>query len=531
MPDIDEAIAKVSGLAAIEPARNQSAFGSYLNALPAERKARIKKSLDDSRAAGYQAAVGQAAEFQKDVTGNSGMTVAVGLVPYSLESPALNLWPVVTPLRNTIPRKVVGGTGLHWKRITAIDTAEEYGFVAENTDTTANSVAGRAGFMKISEVDDAVSFATLGLDNYVTFDAKFGGRSSINGEDFRPDQVARLAALQGTMMREEKAMLGANKTLLATPGAPSTTGKTQPATATGGLTAATAYKFTVSALTLLGYRKGSTGGTGATSSYGETVAAASTQISTPAGGNAGDTSILMGWTAIPGAVAYNVYGDAAGPDGRKYLGTTTTNQFLVSTITPVSANVPNAAGLSADANGYDGLIKLFATNGGYIKSLDGAALSGTKNYISELDAAFQYQFVHYQLGATRVFMSPVDIRKAIDVITGSSAPYVRLDAKGGDFNVTGGLGVSGVLNNYTNERVDFVVHPYLPAGTMLLWCDNFGQYYPNANIPNPVEMSLAYDYMATEWAQTSLRTEFGAYVKGAPTLRAGFPMGILYNVG
>ena len=200
-------------------------------------------------------------------------------------------------------------------------------------------------------------------------------------------------------------------------------------------------------------------------------------------------------------------------------------------MTGLSANVPNAANLTADTNGYDGLIKLFATKGGYIKTLNGAALTGTKNYITELDTAFQSFFTTYQLGPTRVFMAPSDIRKAIDVVTGSSAPYVRLDAKGGDMNFVGGLGVSGVLNNYTNQRVDFEVHPYLPPGTMLLWCDNFGQYYPNVNIPNPVEMLLSYDYISVDFAVTALRQEFGTYVKGAPTLRAGFPMGIIYNVG
>lgn len=521
MDAIDSIVAKAS----VEPTQNVGAFGQYLNSLPEDKKARLRKSLDDAMAA-------PALGLQKDVSGNSGMTTAVGLVPYSLEAPALNLWPVVTPLRNAIPRKVIGGTGHHWKRITAIDTDQDYGFVAEDTSTTSNSVAGRAGFMKISEVDDSIVFKTLGLDNFITWDARYGGNTTVNsGMDFRPDQVARLAALQAVMMREERAILGGNATQLAAPGAPSTSGKTQDATATGSLTAATAYKFTVSALTLLGYRKGSSGGTGATSASGETTAAASTQITTAGGGSAGDTSIRFGWTAIPGAVAYNVYGGTGVGDQRVYLGTVTVNEFNATTVTGLSANVPNAANTTADTNGYNGLIKLFATNGGYIRSLNGAALTGTKNYITELDTAFQSFFTTYQLGPTRIFMAPADIRKAIDVITGSTSPYARIDLAAGDNKITGGVGVSGVLNNYTNQRVEFEVHPYLPPGTMLLWCDNFGQYYPNVNIPNPVEMLLAYDYVSVDFAVTALRQEFGTYVKGAPTLRAGFPMGIIYNVG
>lgn len=513
----------------MEPLNNLSAFGQYLNSLPTEKKERLVKSMDAAFAKPDAIAAG---EVQKDVTGNSGMTTAVGLVPYSLEAPALNLWPVVTPLRNSIPRKTIGGTGHHWKRITAIDTAEEYGFVAEDTSTSAQSTGARAGFQKFSEVDDSVAFKTMGIDNFITWDARYGGNTTVNsGMDFRPDYVARLAALQALMMREEKAILGGNLTQLSAPGARTTTGVTQEAAGKGSLTAATAYKVTVSALTLKGYRKGAKGNGGADSA-GETTATASTSFTTAASG-AGSDSVTFTWPAVAGAVAYNVYGGTSAGDARVYMGTVTTNKFTLVSATGLdgSTNVPNTANTTVDTNGYDGLIRLLSTKAGYIKSLDGAALSGTKNYIAELDAAFQYQFVNYQLGTTRVFFSPVDIRKAIDVITGSSAPYVRLDAKGGDFNVTGGLGVSGVLNNYTNKRVDFEVHPYLPAGTALLWCDDFGQYYPNVNIPNPVEMLMAYDYVSVDFAVTSLRQEFGTYCKGAPTLRAGFPLGIISNIG
>ena len=513
--NIEEVIASQSNL-------NPSAFGAWLNSWPEERKARMKKSLADA----------YSRPLQKDAT-TSGIVTGTGLVPYSLEGPALNLWSVITPFVQKLPRKVLGGTGLHWKRIRSIDSVETFGFVAEDTSTTHGSVAGRAGFQTFIEEDDSVAWKTLGLDSFVTWAARMGGNTTVNsGQNFNVWEVAKLAALQAVRMREEKALLLSNLTQLAQPGAPTLTGHTKAAAGTGSLSVGTAYKFTVSALNGHGLRSGADGRDATpANSEGETTAAASTALTTE-GSGAGSDSLTFGWTAVPGAVAYNVYGGTNAGDQRVYLGTVTVNEFTATTVTGLggSTNIPNTANTSADANGYDGLIKLIHTKGGYVHSLGGQPFTGTKGYIAELDAAFQYQFLTYQLGTTSVYLNAADLRKAMDVILGASAPIVRINVENGQSNLTGDLRVTGVLNNYTGQRVDFVVHPYMPKGTAILWCDNFGEYYPNLNIPNPVEMGLQYDYISKDWPEMNLRNEFGVYVSGAPVLRAGFPLGILTDI-
>lgn len=517
--ELEGRIAAMQAAAAVEPIgeQNLSAFSKYLNSMEPERKAALKKAMDE------------APSLRKDAT-TSGITVGTGLTPYSLRAPADLLFPVVTPFVNTLPRIVQGGTGFNWKRITSVDAVEQYGFVAEPTDTTANSTAGRAGFNQFTEVDASVTFKTLGLDSYVTEEARYGGNTNTNsGMDFRPDQVARLGALQALRMREEKAILGSNATAIGNV-ANIALAADQPATGVGSLANSTQYDFQVTALTLLGYRLGSKGNAGGgTDSLGETSAAAATGLSTTAGGNPGDKSLNIVWTAKPRAIAYNVYA-AANPTSPKYQATVTVNKYTLSALGS-STRVVNTLDKSADSNGFDGIYPLLAVNGGYVLSLDGAALSGTKNYIAEFDTAFQNRFVNTQTGPTRIFMGAALFRKAIDIVTGSTAPYMRLDATAGQQNILGGLSIRGVLNPYTQQPVDFVVHPYLPDGCALLWCDNLGQYYPNANIPNPIEMRLKFDYLNVDFARTSLRQEFGIYVSGAPTLRAGFPLGLIQNIG
>jgi hypothetical protein len=48
------------------------------------------------------------------------VTTGTGLVPFDLQAPSKNLYPVATPLRNVIPRVGGGvGTATNWKQIVA----------------------------------------------------------------------------------------------------------------------------------------------------------------------------------------------------------------------------------------------------------------------------------------------------------------------------------------------------------------------------------------------------------------------------
>src|SRR5258708_15320078 len=57
----------------------------------------------------------------------SKTTVAqvLGLNAFDLRGPAVNLFPVLTPLRNTLPREISqqGDTATRWKAITGVNTA------------------------------------------------------------------------------------------------------------------------------------------------------------------------------------------------------------------------------------------------------------------------------------------------------------------------------------------------------------------------------------------------------------------------
>jgi len=518
---------------------HDNAFERYIKSLDPSQLDMLKTSLRKSLSS-----PNMDEQLLKDASAISGMQTGLTITPYSLESPAYNLWPVVTLLRNRIPRRVVGGTGMHYKKLTAIDTAEDYGFVAENTDTTAGTVTGRAGFLKMSEVDGSATFKTLGLDNFLTVQQQFGGKSAIDGADFNSEELWTLALLQAVMMREEKAMLGANATALtaAAIGTPTKTGITQAATATGSLSASTNYYIKVSALTLKGYRQGAQGkNSGGTDSPGETDGTSEATIATAGSGSAGDTSLTIGWNAVKGAVAYNVFAGATTGASVKYNQTVTTNRAVVganatatTAATPIKtsgAYLCNAADLSADTSGYDGLISLLENaSGGYYKTLDGAALTGdSKAGCAEIEAAFAYFFTKL-ISPTTIYCSAAQRPQIDQIILGSAAPVMRINLNAGDKEIKGGISVGSVLNRYFNTDVELVTHPYLPAGTMLFTCDQLGTYYPTAKVPNPIEMLLGWDYMRFDFAQNSLRKESGVYVNGCPVVRVPFSVGAIHCI-
>src|ERR1035437_7097650 len=101
--------------------------------------------MDPSISAATLDAVREA--LSKPVANGSGLAKATATTPgvsqasllygYSLEAPAKTLVPILTPLRNRLPRKGGGhGTAVEWKAVTAINTTNLDPGVAEGSRGT-----------------------------------------------------------------------------------------------------------------------------------------------------------------------------------------------------------------------------------------------------------------------------------------------------------------------------------------------------------------------------------------------------------
>jgi hypothetical protein len=161
---------------------------------------------------------------------------ALGLVFYDLQPYALKLYPVITPLRNMIPRVPGrGGPATNWKAITGININNLSGGVSEGN---------RGGAIATQTKSFVAAYKGLGFEDFVTFEADYAAE---NFDDVKARAAEGL--LRATMIYEEKTIIGGN----------SSTGLGQAPTPTlatvagGGTLSNVAYTVQVVALTLEGY--------------------------------------------------------------------------------------------------------------------------------------------------------------------------------------------------------------------------------------------------------------------------------------
>jgi hypothetical protein len=445
--------------------------------------------------------------LQKDAT-TQGITTGLGLVGYNLEAPAKLLQPQISILRNRLPRKGGGyADAVHWKKITAVN--------ANKIKATGFAEGARNSAVSFSEVDGLATYKAFGLDGFVTFEAVEQGR---NFEDIRARGVA--GTLQAVMIEEEKILLGGNVSAL---GAPASL--TVSDNGTGGpFTAATAYRFAVSAVTLAGFINGSKGNGGAD------ALDESTGRQTDWTTGAGVTNVKLSWPAVRGAVAYNVYCKATASASPFYAFTTGLTNIAVTTAVlaavPSSGNVPNTADKTNDTGAFDGLIaqQCASAGNGYFKDLQGATMTADNaGGIVEWDDLLQSIYNATLSGPDFVLVSAQDARNALKKIaTGGSNTSLILNAnieQGG--TITGGLRIGAYLNKFTQELIPVLTHAQLPAGLQLFIPENLP--YPQANIPNVIEVDVRQEYTQYDWALANRKYEFGVY--GTEVLKHYFPAG------
>jgi len=461
-------------------------------------------------------------------------SATTGITFYDLEAPSKKLYPVLTPLRNRIARRV-GGRGIqsNWKAVTGVNTTNMDFGVSEGN---------RGGVISQTVADYWAKFVGLGLENYTSFEADYAAEGF---EDIKALAVQQL--LQATMIKEEFCDLGGNGTLaLGTTPTPTVATST-----TGGTLAAATYNVYCVALTLQGYQQvaavnnGTTGQSlalptaaltasitranadGTSDTYGGGVAqksAAASQVTT------GSTStISASVTPVRGAVAYAWYW---GVSGSELLGAVTTiNSVLISA---TATGTQNISALPASDNSrntlvYDGILTQIMKSGSgalFFDQATGTPGTGTKltsdgaggiNEINNDLAAFWDQ---YRLSPDELYVGSqvlLDINAII--IKNGGAPLIRYTLDDGGATIDAGVVIGTILNKITNTKVKVVCHPNMPPGGILYWSNTIP--YPLNDVGTIMLKHLRRDYYQIEWPRRSRKYEYGVYFDGV--LKCYFP--------
>ena len=466
---------------------------------------------------------------------NQSSSAVGGITAYDLEKPAKLLYPVITPLRNRIPRvSGKGGIQANWRAVTGVNVGNMSAGVSQGN---------RGGVMSTTTANYLAAYKGLGLEDYVTFEA------DLAAEEFQDlKALAVEGLLRAMMIREENVILGGRGTVgLGVTPTPTLAGLT-----TGGTLGASLVLSVIAvALTNDGFQSSNiangipgqitrANADGTTDTYGGGSAQKSTNatVTLSTGTTNSATAIVA---PVQGAVAYAWFWGAAGSE---VLGAITTINSVV--ITATATGTQTAASLTDSDNSvndlvYDGLLTMTsnpANNAYYSAQPTGTAGTGTPltsdgaGGIVEIDAALKWFWDNYRLSPTDIYMSSqeaLNITKKVLASATGGAQRFTFEVK--QEMLAGGTVVRSYLNKFgMNGAVELPLHlhPNMPAGTILFYCDLLP--YPLSNVRNVLQIRARRDYYQIEWPMVTRKYEYGVYAD--EVLQNYFPpsFGMITNI-
>lgn len=447
-----------------------------------------------------------------------------GITAYDLEAPSKKLYPVITPLRNSIPRTSgKGGIQAAWRAVTAINTTNMSPYV---------SGGNRSGVMSSTTADYTAAYKGLGLEDSVTFEADYAGE---NFEDVKALSVEGL--LRAMMIAEEKVILGGNNSLsLANTPTP-----TLSTANTGGTIVNGNYGVGCVALTFEGYLLAAvstgivqstlrTNADATTDRINGGTALPSTQANIATTGSNLST-ISMSVTAVAGAVAYAWFWGAN--SGSLTLGAITTINSYTATAAAtgnISQTGCNFSALGATNNStnslaFDGLLT-FASNStlnSYQYTMaTGTAGTGTTltadgaGGIVEFETVLKSLWDNYRLSPDTAWVNSQQAKDiATKIMTGSATAAQRFVFSADQTMVGGGVKVPTYWNKYAMDGVAEIkinIHPNMPPGTILFTTSKLP--YPLSNVTNVMQMRMRREYYQIEWPLVTRKYQYGIYEDG-----------------
>ena len=474
------------------------------------------------------------------------ITQSTGLVWYDLEPYAKLLFPVITPLRNEIPRVPgAGGTSTHWISITGINIANVSIGLGEGQ---------RGGSVTTQVINNIALYKSFGLDDSVTFEADL---AAVNFDDAKELAVSNL--LRAVMIGEEKAIVGANASLaLGLTPLPSVA---DAGTAKGIINANTLVSVICVALTFDGFLADSVAGgvlasvsrtntDGSSVTYGGGSAQKSSAASVTTANDATNThGVSASVTAVNGAVGYAWFW---GPAGSEKLGQITTiNSALLTTAagtgTQLASSLPNSDN-SQNQLLFDGLLtQIFTPGSNSIVTVQPTGTAGTGTPLTadgaggivEIDTALKAFWDNSRLSPQVILVNSQELLNITKkVVAGGQAPLFRflIDSASitnpSQLQATAGTVVGQYLNKFTmagGQLINVLLHPNVPPGTLIFYSRSLP--YPLSNVKNLLQMKMRRDYFQIEWPIVRPAYEYSVWANGL--LQNYFPpaFGVITNIG
>lgn len=473
--------------------------------------------------------------FLAKATFSQSGSATSGLTYYDLELGAKFLYPVLTPLRNEIPRvSGKGGIQANWRAVTGV-----------NTTGLRIGVSGgnRGGVQAVSTADYTAAYKGIGIETSVDFEAQYAGAGF--------DDVKAIGAktgLEACMLGEEILLLGGNTSVaLGTTPTP-----TLGALTTGGGLSDGTYSVICVALSLDAVVNGSvTGGIqgsitrtnadGSSDTFGGGAARKSNNATQVLAAGTAVQAVSATVTAVQGACGYAWFWGTAGSE---VLGAITSiNSYVV---TAAATGTQTAASLGTGDNStnnlvFDGLLyqALKSGSNAYVKIMaTGTAGTGTPltadgaGGIVEIDALLKDRWDNYRLSPDTMWVNSQEAQNiSKKILTGTSTSAQRFVFTSAQDALSGGMMMTTYNNKFSMagaKTIQIRIHPNMPAGTILFTSKSLP--YPISGVGNVIQVRTRQDYYQIEWPLRARRYEMGVYAD--EVLQNYFPpsMGVITNI-
>ena len=255
-------------------------------------------------------------------------------------------------------------------------------------------------------------------------------------------------------------------------------------------------------------------------------------------------TLQAGVAPVQGAVAYAWF---VGPAGSETLQSITTiNSATFATPLASGQQLANTVASDYSTNGqaFDGLLTTALKSGSnaYVKTFAsgvpgvGVNLTGSgQGSVVEIDDMLEAMWESAQVSPSVLYVNSRQMRDiSAKCLSSASGPLLHYYAQpNGTPQVSGG----GIIEFYYNPflldggvKIPIKIHPYVPPGTILGWCEDLPAQYQNSDVPNVAEVKCRQDYYAIDWPITTRQRQKGVYCEEVLAVYAPFAMGVITNI-
>ena len=431
----------------------------------------------------------------------------VGFTPFDLQDSIEFLVPVMTPLRNSIPRRQAQGQAVQIRQITGYSNSRTGGVPnlntffnsATNTSTYNGITLNRPNTISYSADALVVPFVENGISDSVEYQAQFAAQGFT---DLR--QLSNTAAIYSHMLGEENNILNSTSAVLPVAGVTATTSNGGTAT---GLPAGTYTPLvTIS------------------SSFGESEALTGESTTVEAG-----ESVTVTLNSVPvGAVALNVYVTVS---GIHYVGRTTSTASgsfpVLFAVTPTlpSTSADNGSspayqfgGTALGTTGYTGMISTLLGNGstpaaaGYVKAVNGPL--GTAAPFGEINTMLVEMWETNRAQPGTLYTSGrIQAALLAEIQQQGSATSYRANYMTGDDGIIVGGAVTGITSPVGGPALNIVAHPFIPEGVVIAHSTTLPS--PVSGVPGTATIDNVVDLTTIEWPQIGMSYDLSTYQYGS----------------